>query len=162
MRSDTIDMPLRVPTRPPSALSYVLVVDWIATIEREGKALAAAARRDESAAIPSCPGWDMGELVRHCSTAHRWATAGLRSTSTERPPFETPPDGAGVDWFDEGLTALLAALRDADPSEPAWTFDPGNRTKSFWYRRQAHETAIHHADAELAVGIEPSAETELA
>lgn len=138
------------------------VMDWIAIIEREGTALAAAARRDPNAAIPSCPGWDMGELLRHCGTAHRWATNGLRSTSTGRPGFDDVPPDAGVEWFEEGLAGLLAALHDADPTEPAWTFDPGDRTKGFWYRRQAHETAVHRADAELAVGDDPSVDAELA
>jgi uncharacterized protein (TIGR03083 family) len=137
-------------------------VDWIEIIEREGDALAKAARQDMRAAIPSCPGWDMGELVRHCSTAHRWATNGLRATTTERPGFDEIPADAGVEWFEEGLAALLAALRDADPSEPAWTFDPNNRTKSFWFRRQSHETAVHRVDAEQAVGIDATVDAELA
>ena len=137
-------------------------MDWIGIIEREGTALAAAARKAPDAAIPSCPGWDMGELLRHCSTAHRWATHGLRATGTERPGFDEVPPDAGVEWFEEGLAGLLAALREADPDEPAWTFDPNNRTKGFWFRRQAHETAVHGVDAKQGAGVSVSIDADLA
>jgi len=46
-------------------------------------------------------------------------------------------------------------------SEPVWTFS-GPQPASFWARRMAHETAVHRADAEIAVGREPEFEPDLA
>jgi uncharacterized protein (TIGR03083 family) len=51
---------------------------------------------------------------------------------------------------------LVAALRAAPPDLAVWTFLPAPSPLAFWARRQAHETAIHRADAESAVGASPA------
>jgi hypothetical protein len=51
--------------------------------------------------------------------------------------------------FDEASSGLVAALRDADPADPAWTWSK-EQTVGFILRRQAHEALIHRLDAELA------------
>ena len=52
------------------------VAQHIAVIEREGKLFAAAARRSGlDAEVPSCPGWDVRDLVRHLAEIHLWAAA---------------------------------------------------------------------------------------
>jgi uncharacterized protein (TIGR03083 family) len=73
-----------------------------------------------------------------------------------------PPDGQLHDWYLSGLDALVSGLASADPGMPAWTFLPAPSPLAFWARRQAHETAIHRADAELAAGSRPSYPAELA
>jgi uncharacterized protein (TIGR03083 family) len=134
-------------------------MDWIGIIEREGHALSAAARRDTTAAIPSCPGWDVDELLKHVSTTHRWAEKVLRERLMDRGTFETPPDGESLSWFEAGLEALVGTMRGIDPATSVWTFGP-DRTAAFWFRRQAHETTVHRVDAEQATGqvtpIDPS------
>jgi uncharacterized protein (TIGR03083 family) len=50
----------------------------------------------------------------------------------------------------DGLARVAAAL-DRPAGDPAWTWAPDG-TVGFWQRRQAHETAIHRVDAELAAG----------
>ncbi|HEV2311090.1 MAG TPA: maleylpyruvate isomerase N-terminal domain-containing protein, partial [Acidimicrobiia bacterium] len=64
------------------------------------------------------------------------------------------------DYATGGAQALSAELeRPAD--EPAWTFAPPP-TVGFWQRRQAHETAMHRVDAELASGAASPVEGDLA
>jgi uncharacterized protein (TIGR03083 family) len=54
-------------------------------------------------------------------------------------------------WLTSGAAPLLAALRSAGPVAPVWTWGPG-RTSGWWARRVLHETAVHRADTELALG----------
>ncbi len=51
-----------------------------------------------------------------------------------------------------GCQSLARTLRTADPAVQCWTFLPAPSPRAFWARRQAHETAIHRADAQLAAG----------
>lgn len=127
-------------------------MDWIGTLEREGHLLSAAARHDPKAAVPTCPGWDVDELLAHVSTTHRWAARILRERRTERTELEEAPSHGRLDWYEAGLATLLDALRGTDPSTPVWTFSAADRTAQFWFRRQAHETCVHRVDAELATG----------
>lgn len=43
-------------------------------------------------------------------------------------------------------------MEAADPSTTVWTWWPPDQTVGFWFRRMAHETAVHRADAEAALG----------
>jgi uncharacterized protein (TIGR03083 family) len=72
---------------------------------------------------------------------------------TEAELLATGPDDAGlIDWFAAGHAALVETLLTADPAVRCWTFLPAPSPLAFWARRQAHETAIHRVDAELAAG----------
>ena len=46
----------------------------------------------------------------------------------------------------------MSALEAAPPDLQCWTFLTAPSPLAFWSRRQAHETAIHRVDAELAAG----------
>jgi uncharacterized protein (TIGR03083 family) len=114
---------------------------------------AALASGDLGAAVPACPGWDLAALTGHLGGIHRWARDAVvesRPTEEERPyPRERQ---ALRGWFEEGADDLLATLRATDPGTACWHFGPRPRTAGFWYRRQAHETAMHARDAEEAAG----------
>jgi uncharacterized protein (TIGR03083 family) len=129
-------------------------MDWISAVEREGHALSVAARKDPTAEVPSCPGWDIDELLRHVGIAHHRAALILREGRTEPPPLEetTPPHGSSLSWYEAGLAAVLDAMRSVDPATPVWTFSRSDRTATFWHRRMAHETVVHRVDAEQATG----------
>jgi uncharacterized protein (TIGR03083 family) len=96
------------------------------------------------------------EVVRHIGGIHRWAATMLREQRTER--WNTsllevvggawPDDDELVDWYRAGLATLLTTIRDAPPDLDGWAFLPAPSTQAFWARRQAHETAIHRADAQ--------------
>ncbi len=137
--------------------------ELLEALRREGTALAAAAARGGLAApVPSCPGWDVGRVVEHLGRVHRRVTAMVRGRSQER--VELPPRPPVVDreWFEEGLTELAAALEEAGPDAPVWTFPGGSGTARFWFRRQALETALHRWDVEASFGAPSPVETELA
>ena len=62
-------------------------------------------------------------------------------------------DDALVGWLHAGLDDLVAAVRETPPDTDFWRFmrDAPNSV-TFWARRQAHETAIHRVDADIAAG----------
>jgi uncharacterized protein (TIGR03083 family) len=111
---------------------------------------------DLAAPVPTCPDWTIADLARHVGGIHRWATSIVVSRASARPPYpeaESPwasPDG-WAQWLTSGAAPLLAALRSTGPVAPVWTWGPG-RTSGWWARRVLHETAVHRADTELALG----------
>ncbi|MEV7601924.1 maleylpyruvate isomerase family mycothiol-dependent enzyme [Kitasatospora sp. NPDC089797] len=130
-------------------------------LRREGALLAeAAARTDLTAPVPTCPDWQLADLVRHTGQVHRWAAAypakGLRAVldATDRQAVigPDPSDAALLDWFREGHEALVTTLSAAPTDVECWTFLPAPSPLAFWARRQAHETAVHRFDADAAAG----------
>lgn len=133
---------------------------YLTALARESMDLAEAAQvAGPSAPVPSCPGWTVFDLIVHCVSGDSWARTIIERQTTERVPTEVPenpPTGdALVPWFLAGAQALIDALKKTDPSTSVWTFSPADRTARFWYRRRAHETSIHRADAQLATGRSP-------
>lgn len=129
----------------------------------------AAAAAGLAAAVPHCPGWSVGDLVRHVGGVHRWAATVVGEGRREPPDgeeqaalFAAPEDAGLLAWFDDGRTRLLAELRAADADLSCWSFLPAPSPLAFWGRRQAHETAVHCADAESAAGMAPQFPPELA
>jgi uncharacterized protein (TIGR03083 family) len=131
----------------------------IDALERDGTLLADAAdAAGLTASVPTCPGWQVRDLVRHQAYVHRWAARHV----IERPPAVLggddedvilaggPDDGELVSAYRSGHAALVAALRMADPDLDCPIFMPAPSPLGFWARRQAHETAIHRYDAESA------------
>jgi uncharacterized protein (TIGR03083 family) len=139
-------------------MSAMEIAEHIAAIASEGKRLAAAAAAaGPGAPVPSCPDWVVRDLVRHQGGVHRWATAIVAGPRTERWDVELdevvgtwPSDADLIDWFSDGLDRLVAALSEAGPGLVCWTFLRAPSPLAMWARRQAHETAIHRVDAELA------------
>jgi uncharacterized protein (TIGR03083 family) len=144
----------------------VNVGEHISELDRDGRLLADAAERAGlGAAVPSCPGWQVRDLLRHTGYVHRWATRFVAEGLTQAVPRATepeilagpPPDADLLTWFREGHAGLVTALADADPGLAAWAFLPAPSAREFWARRQAHETAVHRVDAEQAAGGTPTA-----
>ncbi|OKI04871.1 hypothetical protein A6A06_09185 [Streptomyces sp. CB02923] len=112
--------------------------------------------------VPSCPGWNVGRLLRHLGGAHRWAEEVVRTAAEAPPPDghfrDLPPyadeDPAVLDgWLGEGAALLAETLRTAGPGAEAWVpFPRLGPAAAFFARRMANETVIHRADAFLAVG----------
>jgi uncharacterized protein (TIGR03083 family) len=144
-----------------------LLIDHVA---RYGDALvASAASAGIDAAVPSCPEWRVRDLVNHTSMVHGWASKivsgeiGLREG--EREPtadYVAPTDEHIFDAFGQSHARLVASLRAAPDGLECWTFLPAPSPRTFWARRQAHETAVHAADAALAAGEPPRVEASLA
>lgn len=143
----------------------------LAALQADGQLLAAAAERaGVTARVPTCPGWRIAELLRHVGYVHRWAAMHVERASPElvEGPSEEeilqrgPAEDELLDWYREGHTALIGTLTSAEPTLSCWTFLDAPSPLAFWARRQAHETAIHRADAEAALGSSSSFDTDFA
>ena len=114
---------------------------------------------DLSAEVPTCPGWTVGgpgRARRHHPPVGDLDRRVARGRTPARSPSRSSPwasaDGL-AEWLAAGATPLLTALRCAGPLTPVWSWGPG-RTSGWWARRVLHETTVHRADAELALGID--------
>jgi uncharacterized protein (TIGR03083 family) len=142
----------------------VEIAEHVDALRRHGCLLADAAERAGlDADVPPCPPWLVKDLLRHTGYIHRWAARHI----TERPDqvldgppeaeilYGGAPDPGLLDWFRAGHAALVETLTAADPAVECATFMAAPSPLAFWARRQAHETAIHRADAESATGVTP-------
>ncbi len=120
-------------------------------LRREGERLRSCLRcLDLDMAVPSCPGWTVGQAIRHTTKVHHWVASILRDGDPSQFRFERPADEALDTVLASGLDELLDALRSAPTTLDVWTLVPAPSARVFWARRQAHETAIHRVDLELA------------
>jgi uncharacterized protein (TIGR03083 family) len=127
------------------------VAQYVDHLERAGDQLAISARfAGLDARIPSTPEWTVGQLVRHTTRVHHWVTFILGGGPHDAFTFERPDDADLFAVFASGLAELAAALRAAPASLDVYTMIPAETAALSWARRQAHETAIHQVDAQLA------------
>ncbi|WP_405056526.1 maleylpyruvate isomerase family mycothiol-dependent enzyme [Kribbella sp. NBC_01505] len=137
--------------------------EYLATSQLESQRLVEAAlAAGLDAAVPTCPGWTVGGLLKHVGGLARGVTDYLR-TGNPHPPteaakqswFVSPPAGTDlVDWYAGTRAELAEAFLAADPQTAYFSFLPAESPLLFWARRNAHETAIHRADVQLAAGAE--------
>jgi uncharacterized protein (TIGR03083 family) len=124
-------------------------------LRSDGEALAAAGRAALDAQVPSCPDWNVGQLVQHTGHVHRWVTEIVRTQSMEPVPFdiipEAPKGPAVVDWYAEGVDGLVTAMEKAGADTPMWNWSGTDFVSSWWIRRMGLETAIHRWDGQNAV-----------
>lgn len=105
------------------------------------------------AAVPTCPGWDVLDLVAHQGMVHRWATAavlGDREAMGNADLLETEGRTSAdpLAWLATGAERLVATLRAAPPDLETLVFlKEAPPARDFWARRQCHETTIHALDA---------------
>lgn len=132
--------------------------EYVSALEREGRLfLDSIGRTPPDVPVATCPGWRMRDLVRHTGGVHRKVTMLIRErrTSPIREELESlaggwPEDRELADWFRDGVASLLDALDAAPQDLSCYTLFPATSPRLMWARRQAHETAIHRADLELA------------
>jgi uncharacterized protein (TIGR03083 family) len=123
---------------------------YLELVESDTARLVALARRDIDAPVPTCPDWTMRELVLHTAQVyqHKAACTRLGAMPEDWPP--PPPEGDPVEHLEASLAELLQTLREHGPEAPSGTWLPEDQTAGFWYRRMAHEAAVHRVDAEAA------------
>jgi uncharacterized protein (TIGR03083 family) len=116
---------------------------------------------DVTAQVPSCPGWNVSQLCRHVDGGLRWANEIVATRAAEPPPDVALRDLSAATHDDaaqiaaslrEAAAALVATLHGAGPAAQMWC-PVSCGGAAFYARRFAHETAIHRADAALAIGI---------
>jgi len=116
---------------------------------------------DLSTPVPTCPGWDLSRLVTHLGGIHRWAVQLVESRAQERvapAKGERGPDL--VEWLAAGAIPV-AGLAAAPAADRMWAWGK-EQSVGFWSRRLVHETAIHYADAAIAVGAPVEIESDIA
>lgn len=138
-------------------------------IDADGAALVdAALAAGYDAEVPGCPDWTVRDLVVHVGGVHRWAADHVANARTG---FDSdagdavgtgPADDELAAWANAGRAELLQTLRKAPHDLACATFVATPSALEFWARRQAHETAIHRADAQAAAGQTPSFEPAFA
>jgi uncharacterized protein (TIGR03083 family) len=143
------------------------IAEHIEALRREGESLADAAERAGlDATVPPCAPWLVKDLLRHTGYIHRWAARHIAECPdqiidgpSEEEILRGGTDDAGLlAWFRAGHAALVDTLATADPAVECPMFIAAPSPLAFWARRQAHETAIHRADAESASGATPGYE----
>lgn len=115
---------------------------------------------DLTAPVPACPGWDLGGLLRHLGGAHRWIETTVRThgarllveegTGGAEGPETTDPAVLG-EWLARSAAKLVDSLLVAGPDAAVWAVTPGRPEMSL-VRRMLHDTVLHRADTELALG----------
>jgi uncharacterized protein (TIGR03083 family) len=124
----------------------------------------ACARAGLATAVPSCPGWSVGDLMYHMyEVQYGWH----RVTAERRDGFETlnlparPDDGALASIVEGEHVGYAAMLGAFDPTTPISTW-AGPQTFAWLIRRMAQEIAVHRVDAELAAGASTPIDAALA
>jgi uncharacterized protein (TIGR03083 family) len=137
---------------------------YLELLAADGIVLRSAAERDLSAAVPSCAGWDVRDVVRHTAEVyeHKIACVALGGPKPDPWPPQWRPGSDSLAWFDDAHRRVIEMLRTTDPGAPSWTWWPGDQSAGFWVRRMAQETAVHRVDVELAVGAATPVDRELA
>ena len=101
--------------------------------------------------VHACDDWTLRDLGVHLGGVYSWSRQ-IVEGSGPKVDREYATDGQSLDeWFRQMAGAVQQTLAAADPQQASWTFDQ-SRTVSFWIRRQAHESAVHLYDAQVAIG----------
>ena len=117
-----------------------------------------------SAAVPSCPGWTVADLLWHVTEVYDFWLTMVAEPRTTWEGYERPPRPV-----DEGLAAmyrrrradLLQTMTAVDPAMSTWTWS-NDKTAGFIIRRMTQETAVHLWDATEAAGMVNPIEPALA
>ncbi|MGO1166131.1 MAG: maleylpyruvate isomerase N-terminal domain-containing protein [Janibacter sp.] len=143
---------------------------YLEAIERETRRFREClAGADPGSRVPTCPDWDVDDLLWHLGGEVQGFWAWVIGHRPERPdeyaePARPRAREALLGVLDHAHQDLMLRLRNADPAEGAWSWhaDPRLHTVGFTMRRQAHEALIHRVDAELAVGDRTAIDPRLA
>ena len=137
--------------------------EYIDVLRDGSTALLASARNNLECPVPSCPGWTVADLVAHMGGTWGWAAAIVQAgVRADRPAVPEGVRGAElIGWAEEQVRQLIEALEAADPDSACWTFGLP-RSRLFWFRRQALETAVHAWDEQRSVGHPDAIDPELA
>ena len=107
--------------------------DHLAALVRSGAGLGeAAAAAGLEAKVPTCPAWDVTDLLVHQGMVHRWAAANLRGDrdhDTAASQAEGKAAASLLDWYTRGLAALVDTVRATAADAKAMVFLPGTRRR---------------------------------
>ena len=127
--------------------------DYLASVKADSERVGALCADRLDLPVPSCPGWAVRDAVVHLGFVHRVNASRLRRRSRSRDDRDSPTapdDGHLPGWFADGVAELEEAAAGIDPTTPVWNWSGNDQTAGFWFRRMAHETAVHRWDVEAA------------
>lgn len=105
---------------------------------------------DQTAAVPSCPGWTVADLTRHVGEVYLHKTLAMREGAE---PEAWPPEELAHEEplavLDRAYAGLIDEFAARKPEDAAGSWYKPDQTVGFWIRRMAQETVIHRIDAEL-------------
>jgi uncharacterized protein (TIGR03083 family) len=142
----------------------VTPADHIAALRRDGNRIATAVEGRLNRVVPSCPGWQVADLVWHVGIVHmfwRMVACGVLAGPEAWGEPDRPDTDGLLAWFVEGVDLTATTLAGLDPGTPAWTWGH-RRDVGFIGRRVAQETAVHCWDAVTASGFDEPVEQALA
>lgn len=125
--------------------------EWLEALRSGTAAVAATPPEYLDQDAPSCPGWTARDLVAHLGGVHRWSVGilvGQKVPYADLDP-EAPAGEDVLEWYTERADNLITTLTSSDPDAQTKSLF-GERPVRFWYRRQAHEVAVHRWDIEHA------------
>jgi uncharacterized protein (TIGR03083 family) len=140
----------------PSFPELLSLVDERSTALRE----ALAAAPDLEARVPGCPDWSLRNLVGHLGHVQCFWAAVVKAGGGDGPPppqtigYTEPGDDLGA-WLAAQTRLLLAALGEAGPDSPSWTWWAASgapQTAGAVARHQVEEAAVHAYDAQETIG----------
>jgi uncharacterized protein (TIGR03083 family) len=141
-------------------------MDYLDAIRRESDLFYATAdRADPALPVPSCPGWNIVDLIWHLGEVHWfWATAmETRASDPAQVEKAKPPRPAEhrdlIAWGRAQADRMLQILQATSDDVPVWTWalDESDHSVGFIRRHQVQEAAVHRWDIQTAARLAPAA-----
>jgi uncharacterized protein (TIGR03083 family) len=139
-------------------------MDYLEAIRRESDLFYATAdKADPSLGVPSCPGWDIADLVWHLGEVHWfWATdIEIRASGPEeieKGKPQRPSEYQELIAFGRSQVDRMIAVLTATPDDVpvwTWTLQEELHTVAFIRRHQVQEAAVHRWDMQSAATQDP-------
>lgn len=126
-------------------------VPWLFEFARYAGWLESVASGDHNRPVPACPGWTVGEVLRHLGVVfrvvRRWIQEGRRPSDVASEPVDGDLDA----WYSHSWRDLFNVLASQPYTTQVATWSPWEDTLGFWRRRMTHEASIHALDVLAAV-----------
>ena len=142
-------------------------IDFVSHIRAESARFLDALRPAPSGSrVPTCPDWDVEDLLWHLTEVQWFWGEIVRKRLTESADVDAldlpRPDGRDqlLHQFEASSAALADVLESTPADTKAWTWAE-EQTVGFIRRRQAHEALIHRVDAEVTVEHRTPLDTKL-
>lgn len=153
---------------------------FIAAIERDAALFTAVARQHSAPPIPlipTCPGWNLTDLLLHLGRNQRFVTTRLRNRDngpaapdredtsflkleppwlewlqSGKAPGDVPLPPELISWFEAGAAELAGGLSEVEADTPVWNFSGSAQVPAnFYHRQMAVEATLHRWDAQNAL-----------
>jgi uncharacterized protein (TIGR03083 family) len=141
------------PTSSPSPVTRLSPERYFELLDADTERLIALGERGLKEQVPSCPGWDVAEVVWHVAVVYEHKARVMADNAWPEPwPPADFDERDELAFLREAKENLFAEFSRHDIAEQTTTFSTDDSSIGFWARRMALEAAVHRYDAELAHG----------